>query len=137
MKLIIDIPNEAYDWLVNGFPDEEDAVRLLDIVKNGTPLSESEDCVSLEAVINVFDTWWMNNHETDNAIEILEDKLNALPPVIPAERVGRWEYRQYDIAFPEIGNYHCSSCDAVGKNGDNYCSVCGAKMGGEQNEVSD
>ena len=38
MKLIIDIPNEVYDWHVNGFPDEEDAVRLLDIVKNGTPL---------------------------------------------------------------------------------------------------
>ena len=38
MKLIIDIPNEVYDWHVNGFPDEEDAVRLLDIVKNGPPL---------------------------------------------------------------------------------------------------
>lgn len=38
MKLIIDIPNEVYDWHVNGFPDEEDAVRLLDVVKNSTPL---------------------------------------------------------------------------------------------------
>ena len=45
-----------------------------------------------------------------------------------SEKVGQWEYKQYDIAFPEIGNYHCSSCNAVGKNGDNYCSVCGAKM---------
>lgn len=85
MKLIIDIPNEVYDWLVNGFPDEEDAVRLLDIVKNGTPLEESEDCVSLDAVIDVFDTWWMNNHETDNAIDVLEEKLNALPHVTPKQ----------------------------------------------------
>ena len=40
MKVIIDVKSEMWDWLVNGFPDEEDGVRLLDIVKNGTPLPE-------------------------------------------------------------------------------------------------
>lgn len=128
MKLIIDIPEEAYNLLQNEGVDWLGAEHILNAVAKGKPVEECEDCVSLDAVIDVFDTWWAHNYELDNAIEILEDKLNALPPVTPTEKVGHWEYKQYDIAFPEIGNYHCSSCDAVGKNGDNYCSVCGAKM---------
>jgi hypothetical protein len=38
MKIVIDIPSEMYDWLDNGFPDEDDAEKLWQIVKNGTPL---------------------------------------------------------------------------------------------------
>ncbi len=38
MKIVIDIPDEMYDWLDNGFPDEDDAERLWQVVKNGTPL---------------------------------------------------------------------------------------------------
>lgn len=76
-----------------------------------------EDCISRADAIEFF-------KDDDYVV----NELKNLAPVTPAEKVGHWEYKQYDIAFPEIGNYHCSSCDAVGKNGDNYCSVCGAKM---------
>ena len=38
MKIVIDIPSEMYDWLDNGFPDEDDAEKLWQIVKNGIPL---------------------------------------------------------------------------------------------------
>lgn len=112
MKLIIDIPDEAYDWHVNGFPDEEDAVRLLDIVKNGTPLEESEDCVS-------------------------------------RQKVGQWEWEQEHFTKNKNwGNWHCSECREIitvcetdwakiNKPIYKYCPNCGAKMGGEQNEVSD
>lgn len=40
MKLIIDIPNEGYDWIKNGFPDNEDKEFLIKAVKNGTPYEE-------------------------------------------------------------------------------------------------
>lgn len=40
MKLIIDIPNEGYDWIKNGFPDNEDKEFLIEAVKNSTPYEE-------------------------------------------------------------------------------------------------
>ena len=60
-------------------------------------------------------------------------------PVNPAEKVGRWEWVQYD-ANPEIGNFHCSECRYIpaafnlSARRMHYCPNCGAKMGGEQNE---
>ncbi len=41
MKLIIDISNEGYDWIKNGFPDNEDKEFLIKAVKNGIPYDES------------------------------------------------------------------------------------------------
>lgn len=79
MKLIIDIPDEVHDWHVNGFPDEEDAVRLLDIVKNGTPLSESEDCVSRQAVLDIAKA--SKSNWIDNSV--LFKRVNELPSVTP------------------------------------------------------
>ena len=38
MQIVIDIPDEMYDWYDNGFPDENDAENLWQIIKNGTPL---------------------------------------------------------------------------------------------------
>lgn len=38
MQIVINIPNEMYDWYDNGFPDEEDTEKLWQIVKNGIPL---------------------------------------------------------------------------------------------------
>lgn len=89
-----------------------------------------DDCVSRQAAIDAFERFIHELGIKDEPYNYGEMALSPqnVPPVKPIEKVGHWEYKQYDIAFPEIGNYHCSSCDAVGKNGDNYCSVCGAKM---------
>lgn len=38
MQIVIDVPDEMYDWFDNGFPDENDAEKLWQIVKNGKPL---------------------------------------------------------------------------------------------------
>ena len=38
MKLIIDIDEEMYDWLDNGFPTENDYVKLWEKIRQGTPL---------------------------------------------------------------------------------------------------
>ena len=40
MKRIVDIPDEMYDWIDNGFPDEDDYVKLWEKIKQGTPLEE-------------------------------------------------------------------------------------------------
>ena len=38
MKLIVDIPEVMYDWLVNGFPDEDDFKKCYELVIKGTSL---------------------------------------------------------------------------------------------------
>lgn len=69
---------------------------------------------------------------TDSPIEILPKaikRINALPPVNPAEKVGQWKrismdkYVQHAMAY-----YKCSVCgkDIIGTH--NYCPSCGAKM---------
>lgn len=46
MKIVIDIPEDMYDWFEKGFPDEEDAVLLWQIVKNGIQLeTHCSSCV--------------------------------------------------------------------------------------------
>ena len=129
MKLIIDIPKNAYDLLQGEGVDWLGAEHILDAVAKGKPVEECEDCVSLDAVIDVFDTWWMNKHELDNAIKILEDKLNALPHVIPTEKVGQWIYDRTKDWDGEC-KYECSEC-GMGSDVDYaYCMRCGCKMQG-------
>jgi hypothetical protein len=62
---------------------------------------------------------------------------DELPSVQPTQKVGHWEYMQYD-ANPKIGNWHCSECGRIvfllksQKYGEtplyDYCPWCGAKM---------
>lgn len=120
MKLIIDIPKNAYDLLQGEGVDWLGAEHILDAVAKGKPVEKCDYCVSLNAVIDVFDTWWAHNHESDNAIEILEDKLNVLPPVTPQPKIAH-------VISDEDGNIKCSNCGSHDCWG-NYCSECGAKI---------
>ena len=38
MKIVVDIPDVAYDWFRNGFPDEDDGEEAVRAIANGTPL---------------------------------------------------------------------------------------------------
>ena len=40
MQIVIDIDDMAHDWLVNGFPDEDDMEMALRAIKNGIVLPE-------------------------------------------------------------------------------------------------
>lgn len=53
--------------------------------------------------------------------------IEALQSVTPAEKVGQWEWNQYD-SNPKIGNWHCSQCHGIGKSYYDYCPYCKAKM---------
>ena len=58
MKVVIDIPEDMYDWLLDGLPDDEDNIRLYEAVKAGIPIKEDEgrviDGVNLDMVIERF-----------------------------------------------------------------------------------
>ncbi len=124
MKIVIDIPEKIYTDAKAKSISCVYIMELVNAVSNGTPLEECEYCVSIDAVIDVFNTWWAHNHESDNAIEILEDKLNALPPVTPQLKVGRWIKKKHEICFT------CNQCWVTNASGVkyNYCPNCGVKM---------
>ena len=77
MKIIIDIPEEMYDWLDNGFPDEDDAERLWQVVKNGTPLFADGDLISRDYTIQQIQKAKESNYNFN--YNTLIDFIKALP----------------------------------------------------------
>ena len=41
MLKLINIPNIVYDWLANGFPNEDDVEHILEILRGGITLSDN------------------------------------------------------------------------------------------------
>ena len=121
MQIVIDIPDEMYDWLENGFPDEDDAENLWQIVKNGTPLPkghgaievlEQEPCgdaISRQAVIDALCNGcelFKNGEQTCFTKCEEYHFLVTLPPVTPQPKIDvldkirteiETEYGQCDI----------------------------------------
>ena len=86
MKLIIDIPDKMYETVQNGTY----CGTLYENLKNGTPLSESEDCVSRQAVMQAIED---NANDikygcfaSNQDAETMKNEIEALPPVTPAEK---------------------------------------------------
>lgn len=144
MKLIIEIPNEMYECVQNGTY----CGTLYEELKNGTPLSESEDCVSRQAVLEAIDAkaWEFCDylisegrndeqkpvsHFADNLRECISEDL---PPVTPAEKVGQWE--QFGNFWED--KFKCSECgkeqpkilcgERIIGHWSDYCPYCGAEM---------
>ena len=99
------------------------------------------DCISRQDAVNACRNGWGYDDET---IEHIVGNILGLPPVTPAEKVGRWEYVQYD-GNPNIGNWHCSECRYIvnyeptynweKKPYHKFCPMCGAKMEEVENEM--
>lgn len=71
MKRIVDIPDEMYDWIDNGFPDEDDYVKLWEKIRQGTPLEEE-----LEKIRKEFEDRILLNQTV--AIQIIDRKIAEL-----------------------------------------------------------
>lgn len=108
--------------MTNAFINEEQAV--LDKAIKALDQEPCDDAISRQAIINVFPRWKFVSYEAylSSVVEI-----KKLPSVTSAEKVGEWEWNQYD-ANPKIGNFHCSLCLGVGRSYYEYCPYCGAKM---------
>lgn len=91
-------------------------------------LQPCTDAISRQAVLNLakFD----GRDGLGSIIHAFD--VEQLPPVTPAEKMGYWEWNQYD-STPNIGNYHCSQCHGIGKSYYDYCPNCGNYNGGGDN----
>ena len=105
-------------------------------------IEECGDCVSRETAINAI----KKIHPVDTEYDCtLYDKvdvvyvLSELPPVLPKQKVGRWEVdKLIQNSFGDDA-YVCSECETIWNSTNiknmHYCPTCGAKMGGEQNDT--
>lgn len=119
-------------WIVPAIEKTWNDTKCKEIIK----ALEQEPCdaVSRKAAVNACLNGWNKDYK-----EIVAD-IKALPSVIPAEKVGHWEWVQYD-SNPNIGNWHCSKCRTIiphmPEETDNtpiykWCPMCGAKIREEE-----
>lgn len=136
MRLMMDIPDKIYETVQNGTY----CGTLYEELKNGIPLSESEDCVSRQDAcsslicrgIDCKDCPFNNVFPDDTTTCLMAERIKELPPVTPAEKVGHW------IELDNCSNsgYYCSKCQKkVVKEGWSdtvkkikYCPNCGCRM---------
>jgi len=101
-----------------------------------------EDCVSRQAVLEQTYSWCKDEFlRTTNPFDYLRKRINALPPIQPKAKVGKWiiDDKERNI----IWHCHCSECnkdpqDYIGGTENwwlvrlpNNCPNCGAKMKSE------
>lgn len=118
MKLIIDISNEGYDWIKNGFPDNEDKEFLIKAVKNGIPYEERPQ-------INI-----LCENADEKAIADMKEELQKVIDDLRPQ--GEWSDLSTDGRH--IGWIVCSVCGQEPPNESNlrtnFCPNCGADMRG-------
>lgn len=117
---------------VTNFKDY-DALRIARKLLEQEPC---DDCIRREDALMALTGEW--TEPTDELIHRFIRRIKNLPSVTLTEKVGRWEYVQYD-GNPNIGNWHCSECRSIFIEGVikrekdsipfyKYCPQCGAKM---------
>lgn len=62
MLKLINIPNIVYDWLTNGFPDEDDVEYILEILRDGITIPDNVTNGDVMEIvfpkIGVYDEWY-------------------------------------------------------------------------------
>lgn len=89
MKLIIDVPEEEYEFLTKRRGLSGNGLGYhRELIANGTPLEELEDCVSRQAVLDTLEKAqyshdFCKEHHIDYSIsmEMVRIVLHDLPPV--------------------------------------------------------
>jgi hypothetical protein len=108
------------------------------ISKLETQIVEQESCVdaiSREAMTETFTDFYFvmdDSKGVQHELGRLYDRLNALPPVTPQQKVGKWIDKTMQSGCGVIFyNVECSECgesSELSHTSAKYCPNCGAKM---------
>ena len=134
IELVIKIPEEKLSLIKNkmycGLYDSD----LYKAIANGTPLDESVDAISRQAVLDIICKYEepcddRDGRYIDNSDLVVWD-IEALPSVKAEPKIGHWIV--YDVHGHKACK--CSECDkdAGYPCYDKYCSHCGSYNGGER-----
>lgn len=135
IKLLVEIQNDFYDWIKNGFPDESDSRYMADVIKHGTPITEG-DMISRSELIKAVEKGegisWERHGKDDMCVR--KKYIDNAPSVKPEdlERTGYWETPEPDYARDgtrlPIRVAICSECQKPNKLPvGRYCSECGSR----------
>lgn len=134
MKIVVDIDEDLYNRIIStnhliGFTDPMSCEIA---IMHSIPLTESDDCVSREAVNILVDELARAISDERCCISrgrstatIMQDILD-LPSVQPKQDKGEW------IAYHLGAKWICSQCNEKNDSRDNFCPNCGADMRGEK-----
>ena len=96
-----------------------------------------DDCIKREDALMCLTGEWTES--TDELIHRFIRRIRKLPPVAPAEKVGKWIYREDNLGRGRDG-WYCNQCrhfefwdssldmKSAKFNLPNFCPNCGAKM---------
>ena len=88
-----------------------------------------EDCWSKKEVADIINRKRFGINKI--SMGIIKEKLEALPPVTPTRKKGKW-VEVWDKDHIVILAYKCSECGTMRNTKTKYCADCGAEMeGGE------
>ena len=143
MKLIIDIPDEQYEYInlsdKNTFADVSSKECMLYAIKNGTPVSTGGDLISRSELKKAFNKWWGCD---DIPTTIVEDLIDSAPTieipnyggqVVPdtlqgwryeKRQQGKWILKETDCDDGSNSDVHASSAEVP------FCWHCGSGMKG-------
>jgi hypothetical protein len=79
-----------------------------------------DDCISREKTMQIIREWF----DRDATPSELKNAIEQMPSVTPAEKVGHWEWNQFDDG--EV--VRCSECKEYYTHERKYCPNCGARM---------
>ena len=121
MKLVIDISEEVYKKAKETHDVMCDSVWLG--IKNGTPLSESEDCISRQAAIDAVERFIHELGIKDEPYNYSEMALSPqnVPTFTLAEKAGQWIEDDDDYEY----FWRCSKCNKRSDVRWQYCPNCG------------
>ena len=112
---------------------EKDCIRL---AINALEQEPCKDAISRQAMHNKIEKWiTYGEYKYSNATQYLYDRIDRLPPVNPAEKVGKWKRISMD-KYSEHAKYwyRCDRCGEDNLGNTNYCPNCGQRK--MQNEAS-
>ena len=86
MKIVIDIPDQKYKWIVDNPQTYTD--DLCEAIRNGTPLPKGHGrIIDYGYVVDAIDDW-INAEEYDytNATDYLRNRIRNIPTIIEADK---------------------------------------------------